>query len=209
MLNLTRCLCTPRKLFCVGKDVFLVMSILNCQQWSMSNTFISTVPLRIFQQLSSFLALPGCASRWTVQWPSGDIWQEVSTSTRSQVAEISWSGNCLTPVSWELSWALQRWAFHTSWTTQVFEHLIDSLAIPVDNISCFQNSQYCFDCEDKQIVKIGHNMWYVIRVSPYGWHSYLPIVGQKVWLDTRLGQAVVYGEFRKIYWNLQEKMEIS
>ena len=108
---------------------------------SMLNTFISTVPLRVFQQLSSFLALPGCVSRWTVQWSSGIIWQEVSTSTRSQVAEVSWSGNCSTPISWELSPALQRWAFHTSWTAQVFEHLLIHWPHQL-TISCIQNLQY-------------------------------------------------------------------
>ena len=101
----------------------------------------SAATLRVFLWVQSFLALHWCASRWNVQWPPGDIRQEVSTSTRSQVAEVSWSGNCFTPVSWELSLALQTWAFHTSWTVQAFEHLLIHWPHQL-TISCTQNSQY-------------------------------------------------------------------
>ena len=59
------------------------------------------------------------------------------------------------------------------WTTS------DTLAEPV--AITFHNSQHCwlgFDCENLQIVNISHSMWYnglshSIRVSSYGWHSYL------------------------------------
>ena len=46
------------------------------------------------------------------------------------------------------------------------------------------------------------------RVPPYGGQSYSPTLGQKFCL-TPLGQTVVYGELRELYWNLQENTEIS
>ena len=101
--------------------------------------------------------------------PPGVIWQDISTSTRSQVAEVSWSGNCLTPVSWELSPALQRWAFQGSWAAQVFEHLLIHWPYQL-KISCTQNLQYCwlgFNCENLQIVNTGHSMQYngLVKIS--------------------------------------------
>ena len=134
---------------------------MNYQQWSISNMSISTVPLRAFQWLSSFLALPWRASRWTVQWPPGAIWLDVLTSTRSQVVEVLWSGNCLTPVSWELYYR-------------------DGLFTPAELLKCLTiiwsigptSWQYLsfriqvlwlgFDWDNPQTVNIGHSMRYVI-----------------------------------------------
>ena len=179
---------------------------MNCQQWSMSNKFISTVPLRVFQRLSSFLVLPGCASRWTVQWPPRC---HLTWRLNIHKKPSGWSfviQNCLTPVSWKLFRALQRWAFHTSWTAQV---------------SCIQNSQYRwlgFDCENMQIVNIGHSMHAICNCMAIPFNKGIPIQMTELftypgtWNSFGLtppGQAVVYRELRKIYWNLHKNTKIS
>ena len=167
---------------------------MNCQQWSMSNKFISTVPLRVFQRLSSFLALPGCASRWTVQWPSGDIWHDVSTSTRSQVAEVSWSG-------------IVRFQFLENFP----QHYRDGLFTPAEllkHLSAFWSigRTSCHYLSEFTVLLPGLWLWksanckYTCRsqhaicngLSHNGWHSYA-YHGTKI-LSWHLLDSVVYAE---------------
>ena len=180
MLNLTRCLCTTQTFLCGPRRIFShvyneLSTVVNveqvhfhCSSEGISTTFIlSCTTWMCFQMNCSVTPqVPLTRGLNIHKKPSG--WSFVIQ-------------NCLTPVSWKLFRALQRWAFYTSWTAQV---------------SCIQNSQYRwlgFDCENLQIVNIGHSMQYVIawlshliRVSPYKWQSYLSILGHEMALAWHL-----------------------
>ena len=87
-----------------------------------------------FSKLSTVGSIPLLLSHHPDVLPDelfSDPWVplDVSPSTRSEVAEVSRSGNCSTSVSWELSLALRRWAFHTSWAAQTFGAPSDPLVV--------------------------------------------------------------------------------
>ena len=203
MLNLTGCLCTMQTFLCGQRHIFShvyneLSTVVNvehihfhCSSEDISTTFILSCTTWMCFQMNCSV---------TPRW---HLTRHLNIHKKPSGWSL-WSGNCSTPVSWELSPALQRWAFHTSWTAQVFEHLLIHWPHQM-TISCTQNSQYCwlgFDCENLQIVNISHSMRYnglthLIRVSSYGWHCYFTRLLVSLWgvwvatlyLDTRINQV--------------------